>query len=218
MAGTSFSTQQLDVICTALYQARDGDQLVHLFRDIDPQLLCSEWTSQPIRIAYIYALYHAGNFDRLFEVIGRSRFDERYYKELQEIWYKARYKENESKRGKELGAVEKYRLRRKYPPPRSIWDGQETIYSFKENSRKYLKQFYKQNQYPTLDQKKEISRATDLEIVQISNWFKNRRQRDKTRLECVQYGRPQVMQLQTLTYNNLPLNMNITMPYTCKME
>lgn len=43
--------------------------------------------------AYIYALYHAGNFDRLFEVIGRSRFDERYYKELQEIWYKARYKE-----------------------------------------------------------------------------------------------------------------------------
>ncbi|KAE9416364.1 hypothetical protein Angca_007472, partial [Angiostrongylus cantonensis] len=191
---------QLDAICTALYQAKEGDQLVHLFHDLDSQVLCSEWASQPIRIAYIYALYHAGNFDRLFEVIGRSRFDERYYKELQEIWYKARYKENESKRGKELGAVEKYRLRRKYPPPRSIWDGQETIYSFKENSRKvsylknsirvfflfikvqfqYLKQFYKQNQYPTLDQKKEISRATDLEIVQISNWFKNRRQRDKT--------------------------------------
>ncbi|EPB79254.1 homeobox domain protein, partial [Ancylostoma ceylanicum] len=181
--------------------------------------------------AYIYALYHSGNFDRLFEVIGRSRFDERYYKELQEIWYKARYKEvgfaphsvNESKRGKELGAVEKYRLRRKYPPPRSIWDGQETIYSFKENSRKYtifqyLKQFYKQNQYPTLDQKKEISRATDLEIVQISNWFKNRRQRDKTRLECAQYGRPQMMQLQTLAYSNLPLNMNISMPYSCKTE
>ncbi|KAK6011309.1 homeobox domain protein [Ostertagia ostertagi] len=145
---------------------------------------------------------------------------------------------NESKRGKELGAVEKYRLRRKYPPPRSIWDGQETIYSFKENSRKYLKQFYKQNQYPTLDQKKEISRATDLEIrtgmlsffelilnkkrkvidIQISNWFKNRRQRDKTRMECAQYGRPQMVQLQTLAYSNLPLNMNISMPYSCKME
>lgn len=34
--------------------------------------------------------------------------------------------------------MEKYRLRRKYPPPRSIWDGQETIYSFKENSRKVV--------------------------------------------------------------------------------
>ncbi|KAK6754449.1 hypothetical protein RB195_013448 [Necator americanus] len=82
----------------------------------------------------------------------------------------------------------------------------------------YLKQFYKQNQYPTLDQKKEISRATDLEIVQISNWFKNRRQRDKTRLECAHYGRPEMMQLQTLAYSNLPLNMNISMPYSCKAD
>ncbi|KAK6754446.1 hypothetical protein RB195_013446 [Necator americanus] len=123
MAGSSFSSQQLDVICTALYQAKDGEQLVRLFRDMDSRVFCSEWTSQPVKIAYIYALYHSANFERLFEVIGRSRFDERYYKELQEIWYKARYKENESKRGKELGAVEKYRLRRKYPPPRSIWDG-----------------------------------------------------------------------------------------------
>ncbi|EJW70638.1 hypothetical protein WUBG_18457, partial [Wuchereria bancrofti] len=43
---------------------------------------------------------------------------------------------NEERRQKELGAVEKYRLRKKHPPPRSIWDGQETIYSFKENARK----------------------------------------------------------------------------------
>lgn len=44
--------------------------------------------------------------------------------------------QNEQKRQKQLGAVEKYRLRRKYPPPSSIWDGEETVYSFKENSRK----------------------------------------------------------------------------------
>ncbi|RCN33463.1 hypothetical protein ANCCAN_20713, partial [Ancylostoma caninum] len=50
MASTSFSSQQLEVICTALYQAKDGDQLVRLFRDMDSHVLCSEWTSQPIRI------------------------------------------------------------------------------------------------------------------------------------------------------------------------
>ncbi|KAK6009665.1 homeobox domain protein [Ostertagia ostertagi] len=101
---------------------------------------------------------------------------------------------NESKRGKELGAVEKYRLRRKYPPPRSIyWTDKNYTYSCKENSRRFDITIARpssdltltlKNQYPTLDQKKEISRATDLEIVQISNWFKNRRQRDKTRMEC----------------------------------
>ncbi|PAV60419.1 hypothetical protein WR25_23754 [Diploscapter pachys] len=130
--------------------------------------------------AYIYALYHSESFDRLFDIIAQGKFHERYYKDLQDIWYKARYKENEMKRGKELGAVEKYRLRRKYPPPSSIWDGQETVYSFKETSRKYLKQYYLQNQYPTMEQKRDISRVTGLEITQISNWFKNRRQRAKS--------------------------------------
>uniref|UniRef100_A0A1I7UVY7 Homeobox domain-containing protein n=1 Tax=Caenorhabditis tropicalis TaxID=1561998 RepID=A0A1I7UVY7_9PELO len=84
-------------------------------------------------------------------------------------------------RGKELNPVEKYRLRRKFPPPKTIWDGEETVYSFKDSSRKYLKNFFKDStQYPTQEQKKAISAATGLKIVQISNWFKNRRQRDKT--------------------------------------
>ena len=30
-----------------------------------------------------------------------------------------------------LGAVDKYRLRRKFPLPRTIWDGEETVYCFK---------------------------------------------------------------------------------------
>ncbi len=45
-------------------------------------------------------------------------------------------------RGKALGAVEKYRLRKKYPPQQTIWDGEEMVYSFKEGSRKVEKIFY----------------------------------------------------------------------------
>ena len=29
------------------------------------------------------------------------------------------------------GAVDKYRLRRKFPLPATIWDGEETVYCFK---------------------------------------------------------------------------------------
>ena len=43
------------------------------------------------------------------------------------------------------GAVDKYRLRRKYPLPRTIWDGEETVYCFKEKSRNSLKEMYKHN-------------------------------------------------------------------------
>jgi len=34
-------------------------------------------------------------------------------------------------RGRALGAVDKYRLRRKFPLPAAIWDGEQTVYCFK---------------------------------------------------------------------------------------
>jgi len=77
------------------------------------------------------------------------------------------------------GAVDKYRLRRKYPLPRTIWDGEETIYCFKERSRQALKDCYRRNFYPTLEEKRSLAKKTGLTLVQVSNWFKNRRQRDR---------------------------------------
>lgn len=45
----------------------------------------------------------------------------------------AHYVEAEKLRGRPLGAVGKYRVRRKFPLPRTIWDGEETSYCFKVN-------------------------------------------------------------------------------------
>jgi hypothetical protein len=38
------------------------------------------------------------------------------------------YMEAQKIRGRPLGAVDKYRLRRKHPLPKTIWDGEETVY------------------------------------------------------------------------------------------
>lgn len=83
-------------------------------------------------------------------------------------------------RAEQTGAVDKYRLRKKYPLPKTIWDGEETVYCFKEKSRKALKDFYKRNRYPTPEEKKMLAKKTGLTLTQVSNWFKNRRQRDRT--------------------------------------
>ena len=88
--------------------------------------------------------------------------------------------EAEKVRNRALGAVDKYRLRRKYPLPKTIWDGEETIYCFKEKSRAALKDCYRQNRYPTPDEKRTLAKKTGLTLTQVSNWFKNRRQRDRT--------------------------------------
>ena len=36
------------------------------------------------------------------------------------------------------------------------------------------------NRYPTPDEKRTLANKTGLTMTQVSNWFKNRRQRDRT--------------------------------------
>ncbi|XP_044292186.1 homeobox protein SIX1 [Varanus komodoensis] len=98
---------------------------------------------------------------------------------LQQLWLKAHYVEAEKLRGRPLGAVGKYRVRRKFPLPRTIWDGEETSYCFKEKSRGVLREWYAHNPYPSPREKRELAEATGLTTTQVSNWFKNRRQRDR---------------------------------------
>ena len=59
------------------------------------------------------------------------QFMEHNHPKLQMLWMKAHYIEAEKLRGRPLGAVGKYRIRRKFPLPRTIWDGEETSYCFK---------------------------------------------------------------------------------------
>uniref|UniRef100_A0A0N5AN19 Homeobox domain-containing protein n=1 Tax=Syphacia muris TaxID=451379 RepID=A0A0N5AN19_9BILA len=180
-----FSQEQIDCICEALYRAKDGKKLAQLFAGNDYNLMLYHCQHSNVVIrAYLYMLFYCQRFEEFFQVIASHTFEQKYFKELQDLWYEAHYAQNEQRRQKELGAVEKYRLRQKYKPPMTIWDGEETIYNFKENARKVLRIFYKRNKYPTLEEKNEISKLTDLKIVQISNWFKNRRQRDKPRGVC----------------------------------
>ena len=49
-----------------------------------------------------------------------------------------------------------------YPLPKTIWDGEETIYCFKEKSRQALKECYTKNRYPTPDEKRGLAKKTGL--------------------------------------------------------
>jgi len=69
---------------------------------------------------------------------------------------------------------------RRFPLPRTIWDGEETTYCFKGRSRAVLRHWYNErSRYPTQMDKRELAFDTGLSLVQVSNWFKNKRQRDR---------------------------------------
>ncbi|XP_059481911.1 homeobox protein six1a [Neocloeon triangulifer] len=173
-----FSSDQIACICEALQQAGDTSKLTSFLWSLPPTELLRG--HEAVLRARACVAFHREAFQELYAVLESFSFSTRYHGELQQLWFRAHYREAEKIRGRPLGAVDKYRLRKKFPLPKTIWDGEETVYCFKERSRTALKECYMGNRYPTPDEKRALARRTGLTLTQVSNWFKNRRQRDRT--------------------------------------
>ena len=111
----------------------------------------------PFKWLVIGLSYHKSIFERaigssnIFQILESRQFSPLYHDRLQNLWLRAHYIEAEKVRGRPLGAVGKYRVRRKFPLPRTIWDGEETSYCFKEKSRAVLREWYIKSPYPRYD-------------------------------------------------------------------
>lgn len=173
-----FNPGQVDCICQALQQRRDIDNLARFLGSLTSPELVRD--SEELFKARAVVAFHQGEFSQLYSILSGHNFENSSHGQLQQLWYQAHYAEAQKVRGRQLGAVDKYRLRRKHPLPKTIWDGEETIYCFKEKSRLALKTSFKTNRYPTPEEKRLLARKTGLTMTQVSNWFKNRRQRDRT--------------------------------------
>uniref|UniRef100_A0A0K0FVR0 Homeobox protein ceh-33 (inferred by orthology to a C. elegans protein) n=1 Tax=Strongyloides venezuelensis TaxID=75913 RepID=A0A0K0FVR0_STRVS len=170
-----FSPEHIDTLCEILHRDSKIEKLSKFIWSVPPELKNSE----PVRKAQAFLYYEQQNFKELYKLLENNHFSVENHPQLQDLWLRAHYLEAEKIRGRELGAVGKYRIRKKYPLPHSIWDGEQTSYCFKEKSRNILRNSYLRNPYPSPKEKKELSDSTHLSVTQVSNWFKNRRQRDR---------------------------------------
>lgn len=182
----TFSPEQVACVCEALQQKGDVERLSRFLWSLPPGELLRG--SEAVLKARALVAYYRQNFRELYVIVESHKFDETNHSYMQDLWYKAHYMEAQKIRGRPLGAVDKYRLRRKHPLPKTIWDGEETVYCFKEKSRQALKDCYKNNRYPTPDEKRNLAKKTGLTLTQVSNWFKNRRQRDRTPSQQTMHG------------------------------
>jgi len=114
---------------------------------------------------------------------------------LRDLWLEARYREAEaaSHVARPLGPVGKCRVRKRHPPPATIWSdvdgglrartssvaGQAASHCFKERTRNLLRESYLHDPYPSPARKRQLADSTGLSPTQVGNWFKNRRQRDR---------------------------------------
>ncbi|KAE8600680.1 hypothetical protein XENTR_v10013354 [Xenopus tropicalis] len=172
-----FTQEQVACVCEVLQQ---GGNIERLGRFLWSLPACEHLhKNESVLKAKAVVAFHRGNFRELYKILEGHQFSPHNHPKLQQLWLKAHYIEAEKLRGRPLGAVGKYRVRRKFPLPRSIWDGEETSYCFKEKSRSVLREWYAHNPYPSPREKRELAEATGLTTTQVSNWFKNRRQRDR---------------------------------------
>jgi homeobox protein SIX4 len=180
----TLTIEHLACVCEAIEQSGKIDKLIKLLQLLPVKSSSSNAAlihqHDSILKARAIIYYYQSKFRELYSLLETHSFDLHYHSDLQQLWYKGHYMEAQKVRGRPLGAVDKYRIRRKYPLPKSIWDGEETIYCFKEKSRQALKECYRINRYPTPDEKRTLAKRTGLTLTQVSNWFKNRRQRDRT--------------------------------------
>lgn len=172
-----FTQEQVACVCEVLEQSGSVARLERFLWSLP---LCEILhRNESVLKAKALVYFHKQMFKELYKILEGFQFNPHNHSKLQMLWMKAHYIEAEKLRGRPLGAVGKYRIRRKFPLPRTIWDGEETSYCFKEKSRQVLRDWYTHNPYPSPREKRELAEATGLTTTQVSNWFKNRRQRDR---------------------------------------
>lgn len=176
-----FTPQQVAQVCETLEESGDIERLGRFLWSlpVNPSACEALNKHESILRARSLVCFHTGNFRDLYHIIENHKFSKASHAKLQAMWLEAHYQEAEKLRGRPLGPVDKYRVRKKFPLPRTIWDGEQKTHCFKERTRNLLREWYLQDPYPNPTKKRELAQATGLTPTQVGNWFKNRRQRDR---------------------------------------
>ncbi|XP_077092814.1 homeobox protein SIX6 isoform X6 [Siphateles boraxobius] len=177
----NFSPQQVAGVCETLEESGDVERLGRFLWSLPVAPSACEvlGKNESVLRARAVVAFHAGNFRELYHILENHKFTKDSHAKLQALWLEAHYQEAEKLRGRPLGPVDKYRVRKKFPLPRTIWDGEQKTHCFKERTRHLLREWYLQDPYPNPNKKRELAQATGLTPTQVGNWFKNRRQRDR---------------------------------------
>lgn len=178
----SFTTEQVAGVCDSLEANGDIDRLARFLWSLPVAQMEELNKNEMVLRSRAVVCFHRNDYRELYSIIENCKFMKSSHDKLQHLWNEAHYREAEKLRGRPLGAVDKYRVRKKFPLPRTIWDGKVQNHCFKEKSRNILKEWYSKNPYPSPHTKRELADAAGLTATQVSNWFKNRRQRDRAAL------------------------------------
>ena len=75
--------------------------------------------------------------------------------------------------------MEKCRIRKRFPFPDTIWDGDAIVHGIPVSATNSLEESFSKNKYPDAVEKRVLVEKTKLTLTQVNDWFKNHRLRGK---------------------------------------
>ncbi|CAF4528656.1 unnamed protein product, partial [Rotaria sp. Silwood2] len=121
-----FSPEQIIRVCETLEENGDINRLGRFIWSLQLSPTSSNilFEHESILRARAIVAFHLGNYQELYHLLENYKYKRDYHTKLQTIWIEAHYQEAEKLRGRSLEPVDKYRVRKKYPYPPTIWDGE----------------------------------------------------------------------------------------------
>ncbi|KHN76449.1 Homeobox protein SIX6 [Toxocara canis] len=137
---SAFTAEQIVKVCEQLEEAGSVERLAAFLWTVSHQPYGEEVNNvlranESVLRAKALVCFHMGNFQEMYRILESHKFTNGSHSKLQAMWQEAHYQEAEKLRGRPLGPVDKYRVRKKYPMPRTIWDGEQKTHCFKERTR-----------------------------------------------------------------------------------
>ncbi len=106
-----FSSEHIDCICEVLIKSSSVDRLKAFLNSLSPDELARE--SDQILKAKITLACNQEDFKAMYSLLEGHQFTGTDQSYLQSLWYRAHYLEAQKLRQKPLGAVDKYRIRKR---------------------------------------------------------------------------------------------------------
>ena len=103
----NFNDEQIDCICDSLQQRGDVSKLENFLQlhEADKPKTAIGKASEAVMRARAYVSFERGRYRELYNIIETREFTPKYHPQLQDMWYRAHYKEAEGVRGRALGKI-----------------------------------------------------------------------------------------------------------------
>ena len=103
----NFNDEQIDCICDSLQQRGDVSKLENFLQihEADKPITAIGKGSETVMRARAFVAFERGRYRELYNIIETREFNPKYHPQLQDMWYRAHYKEAEGVRGRALGKI-----------------------------------------------------------------------------------------------------------------